>query len=274
MKYSVTTYSFSQLIRSGKETQLSVIQIAKDLGFDGIEFTPLTPEEGYTEEEYAVKLREEAKRVGIDIVSYTVGANLLTGDVDKEVENVKHMIDIAEILGAPTLRHDVAYVYPEGQPQDFYLYVDQIADRAREITEYAAKKGIKTCTENHGYIAQAPDRVEKLINTVNHPNYGWLVDIGNFMCVNADCLESVKIGAKYAFHVHAKDFVLSDNGFATSNGTKIQGTIVGNGVVPVKDCIDVLKESGYNNYITVEFEGPEECLSAIKQGLEFLKKCE
>ena len=36
--------------------------------------------------------------------------------------------------------------------------------------------------ENHGYFAQDSDRVEKLINAVDHPNFGLLLD-GATSCV-------------------------------------------------------------------------------------------
>jgi sugar phosphate isomerase/epimerase len=147
------------------------------------------------------------------------------------------------------------------------------------ITEYAATKGVRTCTENHGMICQDADRVEKIINKVNNPNFGWLVDIGNFMCTNGDCAKSVEIGSKYVFHVHVKDFhtfdAPCDGAFATAEKKQyIQGAIVGEGVVPVKECIDILKNKGYNDYFTIEFEGLEDCVEALKKGMEFIKSCE
>ena len=41
MKTSVSSYSFSQYIREGKLTQLDCVAKAKEMGFDGIEFTDL-----------------------------------------------------------------------------------------------------------------------------------------------------------------------------------------------------------------------------------------
>ena len=79
MKTSVTTYSFSQYIREGKLTQIDCVDKAKEIGFDGIEFTALRPCEDATHEDrmaYAKKIRERAAEVGIDVVSYTIGASL------------------------------------------------------------------------------------------------------------------------------------------------------------------------------------------------------
>ena len=44
MKTSVSSYSFRQYIRAGKLTQLECVAKAKEMGFDGIEFTDLAAE--------------------------------------------------------------------------------------------------------------------------------------------------------------------------------------------------------------------------------------
>ena len=55
MKISVSSYSFEQYINQGKLTQLTAIAAAKELGFEAIEFTGLTPPEGVTQKEYVSK---------------------------------------------------------------------------------------------------------------------------------------------------------------------------------------------------------------------------
>ena len=121
-----------------------------------------------------------------------------------------------------------------------------------EITEYAATKGVRTCTENHGFIFQDSCRVKTLIDPVGDENYRWLVDLGNFLCVDEDPLSAVKVAAPYAIHVHAKDFLYKfksdavppSNFFGTRNGNYLRGTIVGHGVVPVDACMAILKDAG------------------------------
>ena len=75
--------------------------------------------------------------------------------------------DYARTLAAWTARFEAA--------------LPQIAEGCRAVTEYAAKFGIKSSIENHGFLVQDSDRCEKLMKTVNHPNFGWLIDIGNFL---------------------------------------------------------------------------------------------
>jgi sugar phosphate isomerase/epimerase len=79
MKIGVSSYSFQGLISEGKETQLSIIKTAKEMGFDGIEFTDLNAPEGMSEKDYAREIREECEKYSLPVISYTIGADMLRG---------------------------------------------------------------------------------------------------------------------------------------------------------------------------------------------------
>lgn len=57
----------------------------------------------------AGELREYCKKIGLEIIAYTVGANFLADDVQAEMQKLKEHVDIAAALGAPIMRHDVLY---------------------------------------------------------------------------------------------------------------------------------------------------------------------
>lgn len=272
MKFSVTTYSFQQLKNSNRADEKQMVEIAKSMGFDGIEVTSLLCYPN--PEEYAKELKSVADRNGLPIVAYTVDANLLNPDVKGETDRLKRQVRIAEILGAPVMRHDAYFAFPQSGKEDFDFYFDTVVSLFREISDYARDFGIKTCTENHGLICQDSERVERIIKAVNSDNFGWLVDIGNFLCVDENPTDAVKRGAKYACHVHLKDFFLlgtPENCIKTRHGKFLQGSPLGEGIVPVRDCVETIKNSGYNGFCTLEYEGMEDCLSALKRSLEFAK---
>ena len=181
------------------------------------------------------------------------------------------------MLGAKVMRHDAAWSLPEGM--NWREAIDLIKEPIREVASYAQEKGIKTCTENHGYVLQDSHRVEELILAVDHPNYGWLIDMGNFLCADEPALHALPIAAPYTAHVHAKDFlyrpVWIDNPgqgwFKSRNGSYLRGTIAGHGDVPIAWCVDLLKKNGYQGWVSYEFEGMEECLPAIEAAYHFLR---
>ena len=135
-------------------------------------------------------------------------------------------------------------------------------------------------TENHGYISQDSVRIEKLLTAVAHPNFGVLLDLGNFYCVDEDSAQAVGRLAPYAFHAHAKDFhIKSGNGvnpgegwFMSRGGNYLRGAIIGHGDVPLLQAIRALKRSGYDGVLSVEFEGMEDPLVGVRIGQANLRR--
>ena len=100
------------------------------------------------------------EKIGLSIIAYTVGANFLCDDPEAEIKRVCGCIDVAKALGAPVLRHDVCYALPKNPLYTWRDAIKDMAPRIRRVTEYAKSLGIKTCTENHGYIFQAPEELK------------------------------------------------------------------------------------------------------------------
>lgn len=269
-------------------TQLDAVRIAKEQGFDGIEFTDLMPCQDPTLDDqlaYAEQIRKEAERVGIQIVSYLVGAKLYWGTPEedaREVARVCEQVDVAAALGARLFRHDVcSSEHVNGKLVSFDRMLPTIAENARRISDYAAARGIRTCSENHGFVAQDSDRVERLYNAVCHDNYGLLVDIGNFACVDEDSIRAVSRLAPYAVHAHVKDFHVlpfdaeleeGQKYFRSRGCRKLMGCAVGDGSIPVAQCVAILKKAKYDAYLTIEFEGNGECLGELAKGLANLRR--
>lgn len=279
MKYAVSTYSFSQLLKSGEITQIGCLAKAKEMGFDGVELVSIGDFTDGSLFEYAKELSDESKKCGIELSNLAFTADFSVKEkYDSEIKRVKEMIDAAEILGVKNVRHDV--VHGLGDYSSFGQMLPAIAQACREITEYAETKGICTMVENHGIVCQGGARVEQLFNAVNHRNFKLLVDIGNFMCADDDPITAVSRVAPYAGYVHIKDFLFksgsgADPGkgfFKTRGQNYIRGTIVGHGVVPVKQCLDILTSAGYDGYVTIEYEGLEPALDGIAIGFENVKR--
>ena len=155
-------------------------------------------------------------------------------------------MDIAELLGSPecvTMRLRIQKRLSAAGEKLQRCTASLIAG-CRAVTEYAAEKGIKTMVENHGFFCQDSERVEKLICGVNHVNFGVLVDIGNFLCVDENPCDAIGRLMPYAFHVHAKDFHVKSGlepnpgtGWFTSRGGNfLRGAIIGHGNVPLSNA--------------------------------------
>lgn len=284
MKFAVSSYSLSSLVNNGEATEKELITIAKNLGFDGIEFAEIHTPEGMDKISYAGELKAECERVGITPVQYSVGADFIygsNGDLSEEIKRLKAEVDVAEALGVGGMRHDATGGYKDEDKKfnGFEQALPRIVEGYKAVTEYAEEKGIRTMIENHGYFCQDSDRVERIITGVNHKNFGALIDIGNFLCADEDPVKAVSRLAQFASYVHAKDFHIKsgselapcDGFFKSRGGNYLRGAVLGHGNVPVLQTLSILKDSGYEGYITLEFEGCEEAKNACKWGLNTLK---
>lgn len=285
MRVGVSTYSLLNAIKSGEMTVLDVIDWIKENGGEHMEIVPY----GFTLEdqpELADAVREHAAKVGIALSNYSMPANFVQeGEeaFEAEMNRVKRHVDTVHRLGMKHMRHDVtAFTLPAEKHGIDYLESNlaQIVEGCRIIADYAAQYGITTTIENHGVSVQASDRVQRVLQAVNRPNFKTTLDIGNFLCVDEQPLVGVARNLPYASLVHVKDFYIrpydqnpgGGDWFRTSHGNYLRGSIFGQGDIDVRRVLRLIKESGYDGDITLEFEGMEECREATRIGLENLRR--
>ncbi|MFU1793059.1 sugar phosphate isomerase/epimerase family protein [Paenibacillus azoreducens] len=280
MKIGVSTYSLYRPIHEGKITVLEAIEKIAEMGGEHVEIVPV----GYTltdNPELVDQIVAKAKAVGIDISNYAIGANFALDSEDevaKEIERVKKEVDIAARLGVKLMRHDVAS-RSDISIKQFNSEVGRLAEACRQIADYAAQYGITTSVENHGYYIQASDRVQTLVEAVDRSNFKTTLDVGNFMCVDEDPVIAVRKNLPYASIVHIKDFYLrpasqnpGEGWFTTAGGNYLRGAIAGHGDINLRESIRLIKESGYDGYLSIEFEGMEDAYQGTRIGLENVKR--
>lgn len=282
MKIGVSSYSYNQYIKDGRLDNISVIKKAADMGFEAIEYIGLPGETTEERHALALQIKEEAAKCGIELSAYVVGGCLYCDTPEAqaaEVARLKGEIDIANLLGVKLFRYDVlgrltACVSIES-------VVANMAPAMKELADYGQSLGIMTMIENHGHVFQDYDRIEMLYHAVDHKNFTLLLDIGNFLCADQDNVFAVSRLARLASHVHLKDFVKIDfysdedktHCFNTRGGNFLRGTAVGYGAAKTAQCLTILKNVGYDGYVDIEFEGPEDCVAELEKGLAFYKSC-
>ena len=79
MKIGVSSYSFKKYIQDTHCDYIRICDLAKEMGYDGIEFIDLDNKAfGITDDpmKTAAEIREHCAAIGLDIIAYTVGAVL------------------------------------------------------------------------------------------------------------------------------------------------------------------------------------------------------
>lgn len=282
MKVGLSTYSLSRAIRAGEMDVLQAIQWIADNGGEHVELSP----SGYVltdNPELVTAVVNKAEEVNLDISSYTIGANFLQetdAEYEAEIERVKKEVDIGGALGVKFMRHDAGSRPPEEATiENLEEDLPKMAKACQEIADHAKQYNITTSVENHGFHMQGSERVQRLILAVDRDNFKTTIDIGNFLCADEDPIVAVKNNMRFASMVHFKDFYKRDANcnpgegwFKSKHGNYLRGSIVGHGDINIPEIMKIIKSSGYDGYLSVEFEGMEDCRTGSKIGMDNVRK--
>ncbi|RCX18182.1 sugar phosphate isomerase/epimerase [Fontibacillus phaseoli] len=281
MKLGISSYSLYQAMDQGRMNIAEVIDWTAGIGASHIEIVPGLGFDFDSDPGLEEQIVNKAKAAGIEISNYAIGANFITDtdeDYEAEIARVIGEVDRVHRLGAKLMRHDVAS-REDTSILRFNEDLEKIAAACRRIADHAAQYGITTSVENHGYYVQASDRVQALLHAVDRPNYKTTLDVGNFVCVDENPVTAVKSNLKYASMVHIKDFYIrpsyrnpGEGWFRSSGGNYLRGAIAGHGDIDLPEILRAIKSSGYDGFLSIEYEGMEDCLNGTKIAFDNVKR--
>jgi len=130
-----------------------------------------------------------------------------------------------------------------------------------ELAPVLAKYGVRLGVENHPEKTPAEliSRIERGEGT-----FGATVDTGWWGTQGYDAAAALEELAPHLLHVHLKDVLALDEPHETCR--------YGEGIVPVEDCVRVLRRLGYEGVVAVEHEpetwDPGDDLRAMREQLE------
>ncbi len=269
-KLSLAQWSLHWEVENGKSDPFDFPKIAKELGFDAIEwvdqlFVKQIDSMGF--DAVIERWKKESEKYGIKNVLIMVdeAGDISHSDPKKRAEAIemhKKYIDAAAYLGCAAIRVNTFGTYdPEEWKETTY-------DGLKALCDYGASKNISVLPENHGWFSSDPRLLIPVIEKVNMDNCGTLADFGNW-CIRrvtneewSDCAEEYP--DKYegfqrlmtqAQAVSAKAYKFDENG----NETTIDFT----------KMLQSVKDAGYTGYVSVEYEeeGPGE-----REGIQATKK--
>ena len=283
MRCGLSGYSMIRPLRAGEIDLLGLVDLAHKWGFEGFEMLDMCWPGNGALVDHAHRLRQRCEALGLVLSSYTIHSNFAQMTAERqqaEVRRVKEAIDIGEELGVGVMRVESTNGAPKDYqgPAEWADLLPWLVAGIREAADYAATKHIRLGLENHGRLVGRSAQIEELILKVDSPYFGANPDIGNFYVVDEEPLEALQRLAKYAVHVHVKDFHRQPPGaevgkgwFESNGGYQLQGAIIGEGVVDVVGCLRELKRFQYDGFLSLEFEGPEDPKVGCSKGLANLR---
>jgi len=162
---------------------------------------------------------------------------------DQSLDEGKRFIDLAEALGCPYVR-----VFPNNLPKDQEkaATLQLIRQGLQTLGDHAAKTKVSVLMETHGDLIQTAD-IAEIMQGVERPNVGLVWDFTNMWSITKEAPITVypKL-APYIRHVHVKDFKMQDG--------KMRYTLLGQGMAPAFQALDLLQRAGYKGFYSFEWE--------------------
>jgi len=241
-KLSLNAYSFDALLREGSMSLEALLEYCAAEGFDAVDLTgyyfrgyPSIPSD---EEIHAVK--RKAFLLGLDISGTGVRNDFTYPDVSRREEDlllVKRWIGAAAKLGAPVLR-----VFAGKQDTAGYTREQVAAWIAADLKECAAcgaEHGVMIGIQNHNDHIKTADQAIKILEMVDSPWCGLIVDTGSFR--SGDPYAEI---AKVA--PHAINWQIKEHMFV--NGDQVP--------VDLRRLAEIIRAAGYRGYLPIETLGP------------------
>jgi sugar phosphate isomerase/epimerase len=252
MRLGCCAYSFRDRLNAGQMTLEEFVDLCAELKLDGVEltsyyFTDSSPA-------YLRELKRYCFLKGMEVSGTAVGNNFCQADEGKRrehVETTKEWIEKGAILGAPVIRIFAGPV-PEGHTEEEAFAWCVAA--ARECIACGAQHGVMVALENHGGITATAEQVERLRRALEHPWFGINLDFGNYRTAYPEFEQT----APHAITTHAK------TSFRNPQGEHEK--------LDYLRIMRLMQAAGYRGYISIEYEDPEDPMTAVPRFVEELRR--
>lgn len=181
-RIDLAAWSLNESYRAGKWKNLDLPGIVrKNLGLDALEYVNQFFENPTLH--YLRQLKKNCDDNGVTSVLIMCDYEDPTAGTDPKERRdaaVAHRkwIDAAYFLGCHAIRCNM-----RGGPKDWKQDKDLVqrgAESFRDMLAYAKSSGVKVLIENHGGSSSDPEVLVALMKEVNDPNFGMLLDLGNW----------------------------------------------------------------------------------------------
>jgi L-ribulose-5-phosphate 3-epimerase len=270
-RIGVSTYSFWQFRRNDLRDIEKCINLAADMGFDGVEILHMQMQD--ESNAYLQKLKQCAFRNGLDLCGFSTHQSFLWPDKEKRQKDIEHTlrcIELAYRLGIPTIRVNTGtwrtsktfdeLMKNRGIEPPLKGYTDEdgfgwVIDGLGQCLKKAEECGVVMGLENHWGLGRTPEGVLRVVDALHSPWLQVTLDTGNFLEDPYSKLEKL---VDKAVLVQAKTYYGGGLWYSLD--------------LDYKRIAAMLHEHGYRGYISLEFEGKEDPRTGVPKSLALLRK--
>ena len=277
-KLGISSYSYWHF-KTEKVSIETVIDKTARLGVAGVdilhrqmaidEFAPLDA----ASHAYCRKLKRHAFRAGVDLINLSIHQDFVSPDPaerHKWIAHTEKCIELAYAMGIPCIRLNSgrwktitdfdALMKARGVEPALKGYTEDDAfkwciDSIQTCLELAAQRGVILALENHWGLTSQPAGQLRILNAIESPWLGGLMDTGNFLEDPYDKLTQV---APKTVFVQAKTYPGGGEWYTLD--------------LDYKRIAKILRDAGYTGYVALEMEGKEDPDSAVAKSIAMLRE--
>jgi len=278
VKLGISTYSYWHF-RTAKVSIEKVIDHASALAVQGVDILhrQMDIEErapfDAAGRAYCQKLKRHALVNGVDLICLSIHQNFVSPDVAERQMYIDHAIkciQIAHELGVPCIRLNSGrwntiksfdeLMKRRGEEPVIEGYKDDdafawVIESIEKCLPHAERHGVVLALENHWGLTRTPEGVLRIVNAIQSPWLGALMDTGNFLEEPYPKLEQM---APKTVFVQAKTYFGGGEWYTLE--------------LDYARIAKMLRDVNYRGYVSLEFEGKEDPATGVPKSLEVLRK--
>jgi L-ribulose-5-phosphate 3-epimerase len=270
VKLAVATYSWWHF-RDPKVPVSTVIDKAAALGVEGVDV--LHRQMDSDDRAYLRKLKRQAFVNGVALVNLSIHQGFVYAEAEERQKNIDHTIKCIEMayeMGIPCMRlntgrwnttksfddlmkaRGIEPILPGHTEEEGFKWC---IDCIEKVLPKAEECGVVLALENHWGLARTPEGQLRILNAIDSPFFGGLMDTGNFL---EDPYEKLKLIAPKTVFVQAKTYYGGGEWYALD--------------LDYKRIAKMLADVNYKGYVALEFEGKEDPDVAVPKSLQLLRE--
>jgi sugar phosphate isomerase/epimerase len=230
----------------------TVIKKAKAYGFEGVEIRGIKDQLDVTQlPEFTTQSKQTKQKfsdAGIEIVCFSSSVRMSEPDKVKRgeyLEELKRYAEVCEIFDTPCIRIFGGEIGELSWEQA----LDEAAETLEKMIKIIRDVDAKIVIETHDDWMSC-DHFKALMEKVNSNKVGILWDVNHpFMFIGEDPVKTWEKIGEWIYHTHWKDSKI-----AIDTVMGFEPCLMGEGDLPHEQIYDVLKNGGYNGYLSLEWE--------------------
>lgn len=240
------------MLRSEELDHLDFARMAAtDFGIYGVEYVNQFFADKANDTSYLKEMNLRAEDHGVKQLLIMIDGEGGLAETDDQlrkqsVENHYKWVDAAKFLGCHSIRVNAYSSSPDRATAQ-----SAAVEGLGTLSSYADQVGLNVIVENHGGFSSDGQWLSGVMKQINMTNCGTLPDFGNFCvqqgdhgcAIEYDRYKGVEEMIPFAKAISAKSHDFDENGFERNTD--------------YKRMFDIIKSSGYQGYIGIEYEGAQ-----------------